>query len=241
MRHIVQHKYFMRLNLCLLALTASLMTGCSEDDSDSGFIGAGPIDQSRDQQSGNIPGQTGGPVSSLGTGDLTVLGGNANANQAAFRQRFGLSDPTQDEMAGWQQYDARFTEYSDKDPDWPHPTTASANWQGSAWSNGDPLALEGTTVAVDFNRIPRGSLIYIPSFNMYAEATDTGATRLWSQQDFNQSDYGPNGAGRIDIYNSSGDRSAIQTERDFSNWIGGNDYGSIYVVYRGAGWKQGGH
>jgi hypothetical protein len=88
---------------------------------------------------------------------------------------------------------------SDKDPDWPQPTTASANWQGSAWSNGDPLALEGTTVAVDFNRIPRGSLIYIPSLNMYAEANDTGATRLWSQQDFNQSDYGLNGAGRIDF------------------------------------------
>jgi 3D (Asp-Asp-Asp) domain-containing protein len=231
----------MRMNLCLLALATSLMTGCSEDDSDSGFIGADPIDQSRDQQSGNIPGQTGRPVSSLGTGDLTVLGGNANANQAAFRQRFALGDPTQDQMADWQQYDARFTEYSDKDPDWPQPTTASANWQGSAWSNGDPLALEGTTVAVDFNRIPRGSLIYIPSLNMYAEANDTGATRLWSQQDFNQSDYGLNGAGRIDIYNSPGDRSAIQTERDFSNWIGGNDYGSIYVVYRGAGWKQGGH
>jgi hypothetical protein len=107
----------MRPNLCLLALATSLLTGCSEDDSDSGFITAGPIDQSRDQQSGNIPGQTGRPVASLGTGDLTVLGGNANANQAAFRQRFGLSDPTQDQMAGWQQYDARFTGYSDKDAD----------------------------------------------------------------------------------------------------------------------------
>jgi hypothetical protein len=105
----------MRINLCLLALATSLMTGCSEDDSDSGFIGADPIDQSRDQQSGNIPGQTGRPVSSLGTGDLTVLGGNANANQAAFRQRFALGDPTQDQMADWQQYDARFTEYSDKE------------------------------------------------------------------------------------------------------------------------------
>jgi hypothetical protein len=231
----------MRLNLCLLALATSLMIGCSEDDSDTGFVGAGSIDQSRDQQSGNIPAQIGRPVSLHGGGDLTVLGGNANANQAAFRQRFGLSDPTRDQVAGWQPYDARFTEYCDKDPDWPHPTTASANWQGSAWSNGDPLALEGTTVAVDFNRIPRGSLIYIPSLNMYAEANDTGATRLWSQQDYNQSDYGLNGAGRIDIYNSSGDRSAIQTERDFNNWIGGNDYGSIYVVYRGSGWKQGGH
>lgn len=232
----------MQRNLCILAVATSIFAGCSEDDSDTGYLGPGPspTDQSHDQQNANFPGQIGRPASSLGTSNLTVLGENANANQAAFRQRFGLADPTQDQMAGWQQYDARFTEYSDKDHDWPLPTAASANWQGSLSSNGDPLALEGTTVAVDFNRIPRGSLIYIPSLDMYAEANDTGATGLWSQQDCNQSDYGANGAGRIDIYESSGDRSALQTERDFSNWIGGNDYGSIYVVYRGPGWKQGG-
>jgi hypothetical protein len=232
----------MQRYLCILALATSIFAGCSEDDSDTGYFGPGPssTDQSHDQQNAALPGQIGRSASSLGAGDLTVLGENANADQAAFRQRFGLIDPTQNQIAGWQQYGARFTEYSDKDHDWPLPTAASANWQGSVSSNGDPLALDGTTVAVDFNRIPRGSLVYIPSLNMYAEANDTGATGLWSQQDYNQSDYGANGAGRIDIYCSSGDRSAPQIERDFSSWMGGNDYGSIYVVYRGPGWKQGG-
>ena len=231
----------MQRHLCILVVAASILAGCSEDDGDSGYFGLArsPTDQGHDQQNANLPGQIGRLASSLGTGDLTVLGENANANQAAFRQRFGLIDPTRDQMAGWQQYDARFTEYSNKDRDWPLPTAASTNWQGSVWSNGDALALEGTTVAVDFNRIPRGSLIYIPSLHMYAEANDTGATGLWSQQDYNQSDYGANGAGRIDIYDLSGNRSALQTERDFSNWIGGNDYGSIYVVYQGPGWKRG--
>lgn len=232
----------MRRYLHILAATISIFAGCSEDDSDTGYFwpGPSPTDQGHDQANANFPGQIGRPASSLGSDDLTVLGENAGANQTAFRQRFGLTDPTQDQMAGWQQYGARFTEYSDKDHDWPLPTAASANWQGSVWSNGDPLALAGTTVAVDFNRIPCGSLIYIPSLNMYAEANDTGATGLWSQQDYSQSDYGANGAGRIDIFDSSGDRSALQTDRDFSNWIGGNDYGPIYVVYRGSGWKQGG-
>jgi 3D (Asp-Asp-Asp) domain-containing protein len=233
----------MRSVLLMTTLLASFLSGCSEDDSDTDFFGSGPSSngQSREQQNVNHAGRTGVPGSPLGSGDLTSLGENASANQASFREHFGLSDPTQEQMTAWQQYDARFTEYSDKDHDWPRPTVASANWQGSVWSNGDPLALEGTTVAVDFNRIPRGSLIYIPSLNMYAEANDTGATGLWSQQDYNQSDYGPNGAGRVDIYNSSGDRSALQTGRDFSNWIGGSEYGSIYVVYPGSGWKQRGH
>ena len=105
--------------------------------------------------------------------DLSVLGLDANDNQQAFRQRFGLSNPTQDQLAQWAEYDARLTAYSNKDSDWPYPTAASDNWIGTTWTNGDPLAVEGTTVAVDFNRIPRGSLIYIPALEMYAEANDT--------------------------------------------------------------------
>src|SRR6516225_6514396 len=117
----------MQRYLCILAVATSIFAGCSEDDSDTGYFGSGPspTDQSHDQQSANLPGQIGRAAASLGTGDLTVLGENANANQAALRQHFGLADPTQDQMAGWQQYDARFTEYSDKDHDWPLPTAAS--------------------------------------------------------------------------------------------------------------------
>src|SRR5262249_54456260 len=119
-----------------------------------------------------------GNISAGGNGDLRALGANASQNQWTFRQRFGLIDPTPDQLASWQQYDARLTAYSNKDADWPYPTAASTNWLGSTW-NGDPLAVEGTTVAVDFSRIPRGSLLYIPSLEMYAEANDTGATGQW--------------------------------------------------------------
>ena len=75
---------------------------------------------------------------------------------------------------------------------------------GATLANGDPLALEGTTVAVDFSRIPRGSLIYIPALDMYAEANDTGATGMWSNADAGQTDYGANGAGRVNIFNLAG-------------------------------------
>jgi hypothetical protein len=51
----------------------------------------------------------------------------------------GLSDPTADQLASWQEYDAPLTAYSNKDADWPYPTAASPNWLGSTW-NGDPLA-----------------------------------------------------------------------------------------------------
>jgi len=96
---------------------------------------------------------------------LSELGGNAVANQQAFRERFGLETPTPDQLATWQSYDARLTAYSNKDADWPYLTAAAPNWEGTTW-NGDPGAVEGTTVAVDFNRIPRGSLIYIPALDM---------------------------------------------------------------------------
>jgi len=173
-----------------------------------------------------------------GYNDLSVLGGDANQNQQAFRQRFNLSDPTQEQLAQWEEYDARLTAYSNKDADWQYPTAASANWIGTTWTNGDPLAVEGTTVAVDFNRIPRGSLIYIPALDMYAEANDTGATATWAQSDASQSDYGATGAGRVDVYNLAGDRSSSQVEKNFQNRVGTDEYGQIYVVYRGPGWKK---
>jgi 3D (Asp-Asp-Asp) domain-containing protein len=170
--------------------------------------------------------------------DLSELGGDASANQQAFRQRFGLATPTPDQLASWQSYDARLTAYSNRDADWPYPTAAAPNWEGSTW-NGDPSAIEGTTVAVDFSRIPRGSLIYIPALDMYAEANDTGATGLWSTSDSGEPDYSSNGAGRIDVYHWAGGRSSGEVESGFENAIGNREYGTIYVVYRGSGWKRG--
>jgi 3D (Asp-Asp-Asp) domain-containing protein len=174
-------------------------------------------------------------------GDVGVLGGDANQNQQAFREKYGLTDPTQDQLAQWDQYDARLTAYSNKDVDWQYPTAASANWMGTTWTNGDPLAVEGTTVSVDFSRIPRGSLIYIPALNMYAEANDTGATGLWASSDAGQMDYDSNGAGRVDVYNLAGDRTSGQVEQDFQNQVGSSEYGQIYIVHRGPGWKTGGN
>ena len=176
----------------------------------------------------------------LSNNDLSLLGGDANENQQAFRQRFGLADPTQDQLAQWEKYDARLTAYSNKDADWPYPTAASSNWMEATSANGDPLALAGTTVAVDFNRIPRGSLIYIPALDMYAEANDTGATGMWANADAGQMDYGANGAGRVDVYNLAGDRSSGQVEQNFQSRVGSIEYGQIYIVHRGPGWKNGG-
>jgi 3D (Asp-Asp-Asp) domain-containing protein len=173
----------------------------------------------------------------IGSGDLAVLGGDASQNQQAFRARFGLTDPTADQFAQWDQYQARLTAYSDEDADWQFPTAASTNWMGTTWTNGDPLAIEGTTVSVDFSRIPRGSLIYIPALNMYAEANDTGATGTWASSDAGESDYGANGAGRVDVYNLAGDRSSGQVEQDFETRVGNNEFGQIYIVHSGPGWK----
>jgi 3D (Asp-Asp-Asp) domain-containing protein len=174
----------------------------------------------------------------IGNNDLSLLGGDANENQQAFRQRFGLADPTQDQLAQWEKYDARLTAYSNKDADWPYPTAASSNWMEVTSANGDPLALAGTTVAVDFNRIPRGSLIYIPALDMYAEANDTGATGMWANADADRTDYGANGAGRVDVYNLAGDRSSGQVEQYFQSRVGSSEYGQIYIVHRGPGWKK---
>jgi 3D (Asp-Asp-Asp) domain-containing protein len=234
-----------------LFLTAFLsLFGC--DDEDTAEYGA-PSGSSQPSQSDLVQGMaiarhagTGAVIPEgdsntpvPGYSDLSVLGTDANQNQQAFRQRFSLTDPTQEQLAQWQAYDARLTAYSNKDADWQYPTAASANWIGTTWTNGDPLAVEGTTVAVDFNRIPRGSLIYIPALDMYAEANDTGATGMWAQSDASQSDYGATGVGRVDVYNLAGDRSSSQVEKNFQDRVGNNEYGQIYVVYRGPGWKKG--
>lgn len=172
------------------------------------------------------------------SGDLGVLGGDASINQQTLRKRYGLAEPTQDQLVQWEEYDARLTAYSNKDADWPYPTAASVNWMGSTSANGDPLAVEGTTVAVDFNRIPRGSLIYIPALDMYAEANDTGATESWANVDAGQMDYGANGVGRVDVYNFAGNRSSGQVEQNFQRRIGSEEYGQIYIVYKGPAWKN---
>jgi hypothetical protein len=238
----------MKVTAALLGLLL-LVQGCDEEENGEAEAASGSAQASR---SDLLLGQTianraatnaliagsRGDVQTLGNGDLSMLGGNANENQQVFRQRFGLTDPTSDQLANWQQYDARLTEYSNKDADWPLPTAASSNWLGSTW-NGDPLAVEGTTVAVDFSRIPRGSLIYIPSLNMYAEANDTGATALWAQSDSGLSDYGTNGAGRIDVYNLAGERSSGQVQNNFGSWVGNKEFGQIYIVNRGTAWKKG--
>ena len=229
---------------------ALFLLGCDDQESAESGVSSGSsepaqVDLAQARQiagqaeTGAIVPKSGSGASSLGSNDLSVLGGDANQNQQAFRQRFGLADPTQDQLAQWAEYDARLTAYSNKDADWPYPTAASPNWMEVTSANGDPLALEGTTVAVDFNRIPRGSLIYIPALDMYAEANDTGATGLWSNADAGQMDYGENGAGRVDVYNLAGDRSSGQVERNFQNRVGSDEYGQIYIVHRGPGWKNG--
>jgi 3D (Asp-Asp-Asp) domain-containing protein len=224
-----------------------LLLGC--DDQESGVSsGTSEPAQSDLAQASRIAGEaqvgaivpkSGSDAPPPGSDDLGVLGGNANQNQQALRQRFGLADPTQDQLAQWEEYDARLTAYSNKDADWPYPTAASSNWTGATSANGDPLALEGTTVAVDFNRIPRGSLIYIPALDMFAEANDTGATGTWANADAGRTDYGANGAGRVDVYNLAGDRSSGQVDQNFQNRVGSDEYGQIYIVHRGPGWKNG--
>jgi len=239
-------------NVRALFLTTFLfLLGCDDEDSaepenqsgpsqpaQADLVQAGMIADHAETGATILQGALSAPVP--GNGDLSVLGGGANQNQEAFRQRFGLSDPTQEQLTQWEPYDARFTAYSNKDADWQYPTAASANWAGTTWTNGDPLAVEGTTVAVDFSRIPRGSLIYIPALDMYAEANDTGATQMWAQADAGQIDYGSTGAGRVDVYNLAGDRSSGQVERNFQSRLGNDEYGKIYVVYRGSGWKKAG-
>ena len=239
-------------NLRILTMTMFMfLLGCDDPESSPSGVSSGSSEPAQLDltQAGQIAGEAGagaivpktaGDTPQVGNDDLGVLGSDANQNQQAFRQRFGLTDPTQDQLAQWEEYDARLTAYSNKDADWPYPTAAAANWLGATAANGDPLAVEGTTVAVDFDRIPRGSLIYIPALDMYAEANDTGATGMWANADAGQTDYGANGAGRVDVYNLAGNRSSGQVEQNFQNQVGSAEYGQIYIVHRGPGWKNGG-
>jgi len=237
----------------LAAMTITLyILGCDDEPDDESGVPSNPsqpgqrdlaqADQIANAASGNsIAPRSNNTTTAQGNGDLGVLGGDANQNQQAFREKYGLTDPTPDQLSQWNEYDARLTAYSDKDPDWQYPTAAAANWMGTTWTNGDPLAVEGTTVSVDFSRIPRGSLIYIPALNMYAEANDTGATGMWASSDAGQMDYDSNGVGRVDVYNLAGDRTSRQVEQDLQNQVGSNEYGQIYIVHRGPGWKTGGN
>jgi hypothetical protein len=106
-----------------------LWCGCDDQESTETGVSAGPSEpgQSDLDQSSRIAdaAQAGAivPISGAnsvppGSGDLGVLGGDANQNQQAFRQRFGLADPTQDQLTQWDEYDARLTAYSNKDADW---------------------------------------------------------------------------------------------------------------------------
>ena len=113
----------------LFLTTFLFLLGC--DDEDTAESGT-PSGSSQPSQSDLVQGMT--IATQAGTGaaipegdsntpvpgynDLSVLGGDANQNQQAFRQRFGLSDPTQEQLAQWEEYDARLTAYSNKDADW---------------------------------------------------------------------------------------------------------------------------
>ncbi len=174
-----------------------------------------------------------------GSGNLGVLGSEADANQAAFRARFGLTTPTADQLAAMTAYQARLTVYSDADKDWQSRTVALGNWQGTTDARGDVLGIDGTTAAVDFSRVPPHSLLYIPATDQYVEAIDTGATRQWAHDDAGKSDYGTDGIGRVDIQSFAEGRTSRQVERQFDSWISSKEYGAIYIVHAGGDWKHG--
>lgn len=222
---------------CALAL---LLSGCDESDPDlavgaSSNAAAGPGSSAAPASTASI---TSADPGAFAGRDLTVLGTDANANQQAFRARFGLQTPTPQDLAGMAAYDARFTVYSDVDPDWPSPTVALQNWRGAVDVNGSPLGVDGTTVAVDFRRVPPHSLLYIPATDQFVEAIDTGATSQWVRDDAGKIDYGADGLGRIDIQSSAQGRSPQEVERQFGDWIGSSEYGHVYIVFRGGNWKK---
>lgn len=196
--------------VCALAL---LFSGCDESDSD---LAAGLSSNPAPDSVSSSPATGAGDPKFSGDHDLTVLGSDANANQQAFRARFNLQTPTADDLAGMTAHQARLTVYSDADPDWPSPTVAMRNWQGTVDANGNPLGVDGTTVAVDFRRVPPHSLLYIPATDQFVEAIDTGATNQWARDDAGKSDYGTDGLGRIDIQSSAEGRSSQQIEWQFN-------------------------
>ena len=225
------------LGACVLTL---LISGCDESETDLAVGDSFATPPGPGSSPAGVLTNGSGPASptSAGARDLSVLGIDANANQAAFRARFGLHTPSADELAGMTAYQARLTVYSDVDPDWPGPTVALRSWRGSTDANGDPLGVDGTTAAVDFRRVPPHSLLYIPATDQFVEAIDTGATNQWARDDAGRSDYGTGGLGRIDIQSSAQGRSSRQVERQFETWIGSGDYGQVYIVARGGNWKN---
>jgi hypothetical protein len=225
------------LGACVLAL---LVSGCDDSETDLAASGsfATPPGPGSTPAGASTAGSVPASANVAGASDLSALGNDANANQQAFRARFGLHTPTADELAGMTAYQARLTVYSDADPDWPSSTVALQSWRGDADANGNPLGIDGTTAAVDFQRVPPHSLLYIPATDQFVEAIDTGATNQWAHDDAGKSDYCPGGLGRIDIQSSAQGRSSQLVERQFETWIGSGDFGPVYIVARGASWKN---
>ena len=91
----------------LLLTLFLLLPGCDEEEtSDSGTLGTFQPSQSdflqgriiaRQADSDATIQQGNSSTPGRGFGDLSMLGGHADQNQQAFRQRFGLSDPTQEQ------------------------------------------------------------------------------------------------------------------------------------------------
>jgi hypothetical protein len=225
------------LGVCVLTL---LVSGCDESDSDLSTGGslAAPPSPGSSPACASPRTSDAANTSIAAARNLSVLGDDANKNQQAFRARFGLHTPTAEELAGMTPFQARLTVYSDADPDWPSSTVALQSWRGGADANGNPLGVDGTTVAVDFHRVPPHSLLYIPATDQFVEAIDTGATNQWARDDAGQSDYNAGGLGRIDIQGAAQGRSSQQVERQFETWIGSSDYGRVYIVARGGSWKN---
>jgi hypothetical protein len=90
-----------KITAALLGLLV-LIQGCDEEENGDAEIASGSAQASR---SDLLQGQTianraaanaliaggSGDIQTRGNGDLNMLGGNANENQQAFRQRFGLT------------------------------------------------------------------------------------------------------------------------------------------------------
>src|ERR1700730_5778104 len=112
----------MKVTATALLTFLLLLQGCDDEENGESEVGSGSAQPSRPDllQGQTIANSAGaGAVAPSGRGDLSTLGGNAIQNQHAFRQRFGLTDPSSDQLASWQPYDARLTVYSNKDADWP--------------------------------------------------------------------------------------------------------------------------
>ena len=151
----------------LFLTTFLLMLGCDDEDvTESGTpSGTSQPSQSDLVQGKTIAGQagTGAAMPSGASGnsvpgndDLSVLGADANQNQQAFRQRFGLSDPTPGQLVQWQEYEARLTAYSNKDADWQYPTAAAAGYSAG------PPAPAGTLPLTAHADIPSTPPVYAP-------------------------------------------------------------------------------